>query len=156
MTVMPASSLLALLLERIPGLIATPSWGETSLFYNPGSVLARGVYLATIKEKDGPNVKASDLDRDQVYRFNCGLVRKDFESLFGKPPTRPGKGQVIAGPWDFRELDQLMPHPIFGWMSWVAILNPTEQSFESLRPYLDRAHEKAKMNFEQRIKKLGG
>ncbi len=33
------------------------SWGETSLFYNPGNILPNGVYFCTIKEKDGDNDK---------------------------------------------------------------------------------------------------
>ena len=31
------------------------TWGETSFFYNPHRKLPRGIYFATIKEKNGPN-----------------------------------------------------------------------------------------------------
>ncbi len=31
------------------------AWGETSFFYNPHRKLPRGIYFATIKEKNGPN-----------------------------------------------------------------------------------------------------
>ncbi len=44
------------------------SWGEKGIFYNPGRVLKRGVYILTVKEKDGDNDKGSKLDRPGVYR----------------------------------------------------------------------------------------
>ena len=48
------------------------SWGEKGIFYNPDHVLKRGVYILTVKEKDGDNDKGSDLRRENVYRVNMG------------------------------------------------------------------------------------
>lgn len=50
------------LLDRFDGTRVVEAWGERSIFYNPGHKLPRGVYFATVKEKDGDNDKASCLD----------------------------------------------------------------------------------------------
>ena len=43
------------------------SYGERSFFYNPGHLLPSGTYFLTIKTHDGPNDKASQLDRENVF-----------------------------------------------------------------------------------------
>ena len=62
--------------ENLEGSVLVESWGEKGIFYNPGRVRKRGVYILTVKEKDGDNDKGSKLDRPGVYRVNPG-VRKD-------------------------------------------------------------------------------
>jgi len=42
------------------------TWGETTFFYNPGNTKPRGTYFCTIKEKDGPNDQASNLDQKDI------------------------------------------------------------------------------------------
>ena len=37
---------------------------------------------------------------------------------------------MIKGDYDFTELDKVMPHPIYGWMTWVCVLNPTLKTIE--------------------------
>mgnify|MGYP000411843739 CR=1 FL=1 len=46
--------------NEFSGVVPKASWGETSLFYNPGKLLPNGVYFCTIKEKNGDNDKASN------------------------------------------------------------------------------------------------
>lgn len=140
------------LLTKLEGVSPQRTWGETAYFYNPGNLLKRGTYFATIKEKDGENDKSSNLDREGVWRLNIGVPKPVFEQLFGHPPARPAKGGIVEGPWDFTEFDVLMPHPVYGWMSWLAINSPSPQSFEQCKPLLLEAHGKAKSLFEKRIK----
>ncbi len=33
-------------------------------------------------------------------------------------------------------VDRLLPHPVYGRMHWVCVLNPSAATFESLRPCL--------------------
>ena len=75
------------LLARYPGLVAVNAWGEQSFFYNPGGLLPRGVYFATLKDKDGDNDKASNLGRDGVFRFNFGVSKASYENTFGGAPS---------------------------------------------------------------------
>lgn len=130
------------------------AWGETSLFYNPGHILPRGVYFATVKEKDGDNDRASNLNRPSVFRFNVGTTRLLFEARFGSPPARPAKGQAIQGPWDFTALDRVTPHPVYGWMSWVSVLNPSEDTMNDLDPMVLAAFAKAKAAFDKKAGSL--
>ena len=129
------------------------SWGETSFFVNPGGRLPSGSYFATLKEKDGDNDRASNLDREGVFRLTFGPGKGEFEKVFGPPPGRPGKGGVIEGPWDFAALDQLMPHPVYGWMGWMCVLNPARQTFERIKPLLARAHQRALASAQRKLER---
>ncbi len=60
------------------------------------------------------------------------------------------KGEVIKSHFDFTELNLLMPHPVYGWMSWVQILNPSHTNFELLMPKLEVAYSCAQKKFETR------
>lgn len=119
------------------------TWGELSFFVNPGIKLKRGKYFATLKSKNGKNDKASSLDREGVFRLNIGLPSKDYETIFGLRPPKPIKGNIIQGDYDFTSLNTLTPHPIYGWMGWIAILNPSKTTFESCKYYLNVAYSKA-------------
>ena len=145
-------SIIAHLLDRFEGTRVVEAWGERSIFYNPGLMLPRGVYFATVKEKDGENDKASNLDRPGVFRFNVGTTKPVFLERFGPPPARPGKGGVIDGPWDFTAADTLTPHPVYGWMSWVAVLNPSHETLASMSEIVEAAFGKAKMSFEKKVR----
>ncbi|MGB3401056.1 MAG: DUF6194 family protein [Microcoleaceae cyanobacterium] len=119
------------------------SWGERSYFINPELKLKRGSYFATIKSKDGANDKASYLNRPDVFRLNIGLTPEQYTKLFGMRPSRPCKGGIIAGNYNFQALNTFMPHPVYGWMGWIAINNPDPDNFEKCKEYLDIAYEKA-------------
>jgi hypothetical protein len=139
------------LLKKYEALVPQNSWGEISFFYNPGLKLARGTYFATIKEKDGQNDKASNLNRDRVFRLNFGTDKDTFEKLFGQKPSRPSKSDIIKGDYNFTKLDELMPHPVYGWMGWVCVLNPSQKSLEFILPLLDNCYQITKKRFKKRI-----
>jgi hypothetical protein len=132
------------------GVVPKSSWGETSLFYNPGNVLPNGVYFCTIKEKNGNNDKASKLDREGVFRLSFGLDKTTYENRFGPKPNRPAKGGIIDTGHDFAALNELMPHPIYGWMYWVQILNPSVSTFETILPLISAAHSNAVIKFNKK------
>ena len=126
------------------------SWGETSMFYNPGNKLPNGVYFCTIKEKNGDNDKASNLDRKGIFRVSIGISKETYESKFGLRPKRPSKGCIIKSDNDFTNTNELMPHPIYGWMSWVQILNPSNEMYKELLPLLKEAHSNAVVKFNKK------
>jgi hypothetical protein len=139
-------------LTAMDGVAPKSAWGETSYFYNPGQRFERGAYFATIKEKDGDNDRASGLDRPDFWRLNIGVSKKTFISMFGPPPPpRPAKGQIIVGPWEFREPDLITPHPVYGWMSWIAVLNPSRKTWARCQLLLEDAHSRAVATFEKRV-----
>jgi hypothetical protein len=79
------------------------------------------------------------------------MTPDSFAERFGAIPARPRKGEAVAVPaWDLTRLDELTPHPVYAWMSWVQILSPTRASFDSLQPLLTEGLEAAKRKWEQR------
>ena len=138
------------MVSKFDGVIPKSSWGETSLFYNPGRVLPNGVYFCTIKEKDGENDKSSQLDREGVFRLSIGISNETYENLFGSRPKRPSKGCIINTEHDFTALNELMPHPIYGWMSWVQVLTPEAATFVDLYPLVTEAYANAVIKFNNK------
>ncbi len=137
-------------LKNLDGTVLAESWGEKGIFYNPNGVLKRGVYVLTVKEKDGENDKASGLDREGVFRVNLGVRKNTFLEMFGTVPKRPPKGGVVDMPCDFTETDKILPHPVYAWMGWICALNPSEETFEKLEPLIREAYEYAKEKYAKR------
>ncbi len=79
----------------------------------------------------------SDLDRPGVYRLNIGVGKDTYRSLFpsGQMPLELG--------YDFTANDVILPHPEYGRIYWICVLNPSEATFDALKPMLAEAHELA-------------
>ncbi len=144
-----------MLLTRYDDTVSVETWGETAIFINPGRVLPKGVYFATLKDHDGANDRASGLDRPAVFRLSFGVPCSEYVARFGPRPPRPGKGGVVEGDWDFKDFEKLQPHPVYGWMGWVAILNPSRSSLDRLVPLLDASHLKARRSLSKRLQASG-
>lgn len=149
---MKLASLILNLTKLYPGLVENSVWGETALFYNPSGLLKRGTYCITFKEKDGENDASSALNREEVeYRMNLKISKPTFLTQFNEPslPGRPAKGNMIAlksgRAFDPTVLDTLIPHPVYGWMSWISIINPSKESIEVIMRagLLDESYEAA-------------
>ncbi len=140
------------IVSKLPGVSPKSSWGETSLFYNPGARLPNGVYFCTIKDHDGENDKSSHLDRDGVFRVAIGLTPRRYEILFGQKPSRPVKGGRVSTGHDFTRENELMPHPVYAWMGWVQIINPSKDKFMQIFPYIEEAHEAAVVKFNKKTR----
>jgi Family of unknown function (DUF6194) len=112
------------------------AWGDTFFIYDPDRNLEPKHQnpFATIVTKDyGEFDRASNLDRPGVFRLNVGVSKPTFQSLF---PARDADH-------DFTALDQIMPHPVYGKMYWVCVLNPSETTFGAVKPLLAEAYSMA-------------
>ncbi|MDE7390089.1 MAG: hypothetical protein K2M82_04020 [Lachnospiraceae bacterium] len=147
---MTPDKILEYCLKELNGTVLVNSWGERGIFYNPQNKLKRGVYVLTVKEKDGENDKGSNLNRENIYRVNLGVRKDTFKKLFGTIPKRPDKGGIVDMPYDFCVTNQIIPHPVYGWMSWICSLNPSEKTFEELKPLIQEAYEYAKEKYAKR------
>lgn len=136
------------------GMVVNNNWGERGLFYNPEGKLSKGIYVMTFKEKDGPNDKASQVNRDGVYRLNLGLSKQTYLHIFGEKPERPAAGGIVDTGHHFHMLDKIMPHPVYGWMSWIGVLNPSELTFERLKPLIDEGIHMAKFKYSKKVKTI--
>ena len=91
-------------------------------------MLKRGVYILTVKEKDGDNDKGSDLNGENVCRVNLEMRKSTFTELFEAIPKPPSAGGVVDMEYDFTVLDELLPHPVYAWMAWICAWNPSERT----------------------------
>ena len=81
----------------------------------------------------------SNLNRDSVFRLNIGISKQTYGALFGPQLSSTG----TEGDYDFTALDRIMPHPVYGKMYWVCVLNPSEATFQAVRPLLVEAYDSA-------------
>lgn len=153
---MTPDDVLAALETTFAGLAPKATWGETSLFYNPDGVLPNGVYFCTIKERDGANDRASQLDRPGVFRLALGLPPGRYEQMFGPRPARPPKGGVVLTADDFTATDVLMPHPVYAWMGWVQVLSPSAATFAEMQQLLADAYALAVEKYDAVLAKRAG
>jgi Family of unknown function (DUF6194) len=102
-----------------------PGAGDT-FFMLPGKKMP----FATIVTKDyGEFDNASKLDRPDVFRLNIGVSKHTFEALIDESTM-----------YDLSALNMLMPHPTYARQHWLCVLNPTQETFEHLKPLLAEAH----------------
>jgi len=109
------------------------AWGDSFFIYDPNRDLeeSRRFPFATIVTQDyGEFDNKSNLVRPGVFRLNIGVSKETFTKLFD--PT-----QVH----DFAALDRLMPHPEYGANHFVCVLNPSDATFEAVKPLLNEAYE---------------
>ena len=119
-------------------------------FYNPDSNVPpdHRFPFVTIVTNDIYD-QFSNLNRPSVFRLNIGIGKQTFRALFGQPSLPSDRDSEVesgenSGDNDFTALDQVMPHPVYGRMFWVSILNPGEETFETkVRPLLAEAYEMA-------------
>ncbi|XXX73573.1 DUF6194 family protein [Sorangium sp. So ce134] len=125
------------------------AWGDTFFIYDPERNLEpkRRLPFATIVTKDyGDFDRASNLDRPGVFRLNIGVSKDTYRALLGSPPLSPGPAGAASlanAGHDFTALDRIMPHPVHAPQSWVCVLNPSDATFEAVRPLLADAYELA-------------
>lgn len=149
---MTPDEILQYCIKNLDGTVLVESWGEKGIFYNPNGKLKRGVYILTVKEKDGENDKSSDLNRENIYRINLGIHKKTFTEMFGAAPKRPEKGGIVDMPYDFTTINQIIPHPVYAWMRWICVLNPSANTFDKLKPLINEAYEYAKEKYAKKMK----
>ena len=84
--------------------------------------------LATTDEFDA----SSNLGREGAFRLNIGVSTATFARLVGE-----------AREPDYTALDTLMPHPVYARQHWIAILNPSTETFDgTIKELLAEAHER--------------
>jgi hypothetical protein len=81
--------------------------------------------LVTTDEFDA----SSNLGRDGVFRLNIGVSPDTFDRLVGDQ-TAP----------DYTALDRIIPHPVYAPQQWIAVLNPSDETFETSKALLEEAH----------------
>lgn len=98
--------------------------------------------FATIVTSDHEYDNASNLSRG-LFRLNIGIDKSTFAAMFGSIPAKAGLGGYLNSGIDFTERNKLFPHPIYGNMYWVSIINPEKETYAQLNILLAESYEKA-------------
>jgi hypothetical protein len=121
------------------------AWGDTFLYYAPdGRPPQHTQPYATVVTKDYPDDERSGLDRPGAFRVNIAVSKTIFRELIGCEPRETTVGYDYAAP------DTIVPHPVYGLLGWVAIVNPGPATHVTVRQLLAGAHDAAKRRFDRR------
>ena len=135
---MDAAAVNHFITETFPGVETADDAGNFFYFAGPD----RRMPFATLVTGDCYDT-ASNLDRPGVFRLNIGVRRTTYQSLFGSEPAKLGDDGIVETGHDFTALDRIMPHPVYAPQSWVCILNPSAETFETVKPLLAEAYDLA-------------
>jgi hypothetical protein len=149
---MTAAEIIQLIQHRFNGVVVKTAYAETTVFYNPNKALPNGVYFLTIKENDGPNDHASQLNREGVFRVSFKPRPSTYKKMFGEKPKRATAGKVTSFQSEPSRIDEWMPHVIYAWMGWTMILSPSKKNFDQLWHHIEDSYDQAKEKFLQRTK----
>jgi hypothetical protein len=98
--------------------------GNSFFLYDPDHKFP----FATLMTNDD-NDSASNLNRPSIFRLNIGIRKETFDLM------------AFSADVDFTVLDQFLPHPVYGKMFWVCVLNPSETIFQTVKQLLAEAYD---------------
>ena len=111
------------------------AWGDHFFYYSPdGSVPQNRQPFATIVTKDYPDDAQSQLDPDGRWRLNVHVGRASLRELVGE--VNGG----VDGARDYSETDVILPHPVYGPLGWIAVVNPGPRTESVVLELLAAAH----------------
>ena len=87
--------------------------------------------FVTIADSDNEYDKASNLDREGVYRLNIGVSPDTFERIAAGQAERD---------IDYTALNEFLPHPQYSRQHFVCILNPSQDRAEMAIQLIAEAH----------------
>ncbi|WP_052849860.1 DUF6194 family protein [Streptomyces avicenniae] len=121
------------------------AWGDAFFYYAPDGVMPRTVQpYGTIVTKDYPGDTASALDPPGRWRVNVHVDRAVFREVTGEEP------RGLVTPRDHTASDEVMPHPVYGGLGWISVVNPGARTRETVVGLLRGAHEAAGARFARR------
>jgi hypothetical protein len=121
------------------------SWGDAFLYYAPDGVVPRTQPFATVVTKDHPGDESSRLDRPGAFRVNVAAGTEEFRRWTGRAPREPAAGDV-----DPSTPDVVVPHPVYGGLGWLAVVDPGPRTADALRGLLRTAHASARARRDRR------
>jgi hypothetical protein len=121
------------------------AWGDAFFYHAPDGQLPRNVQpYGTIVTKNYPDDDSSDLDPPGRWRVNVHVDRATFRKLTGEEP------RDLSRPRDHAAADRVMPHPVYGSLGWICVVNPGEKTTDTVVELLRSAHDAARLRFTRR------
>ena len=121
------------------------SWGDVFFYYAPDGVVPKSQPFTTIVTKDYPDDQGSRLDRPHAFRLNIFAGTAEFRRRLGHGPR-----ERVTHDVDPSTPDVLLPHPTYGTLGWLAVVNPGPRTEEPVRELLQTAHGLAQRRYERR------
>lgn len=151
---MDKDAIVGYLMQTFEGVSIAEDSGSRFFSYDPNPEIRLDGWLpfATLVVNDAYD-QASQLDRPSIFRLNIGVSPATYREFFGAHPVTPGEVGIVDTGHDFTALDQIMPHPVYASMSWVCVLNPSEETFKTAQPLLEEAYRMAVRRHEVRVKR---
>ncbi|WP_412543853.1 DUF6194 family protein [Longispora sp. K20-0274] len=106
------------------------AWGDVFFYYAPDGTVPHTQPFATIVTKDYPDDDVSRLDRPGAFRLNIAAGAERFREWAGTAPTDAA--------------DVLFPHPVYGALHWLSVVNPGPRTSEAVGDLLISAHRLAR------------
>lgn len=121
------------------------AWGDAFFYYTPDGHMPQNAQpYGTIVIKNYPDDALSDLDPPGRWRVNIHVDRPTFRELTGEEP------RSLSRPRDYAAADSVMPHPVYGALGWISVVNPGEGTTDTVVQLLRGAHEASRARFERR------
>ncbi|MEP7766185.1 DUF6194 family protein [Sanguibacter sp. 25GB23B1] len=118
------------------------AWGDLFFYYAPdGEVPQTTQPFATVVTKDYPGDEACRLDRAGVFRVNVHAGRAAVEEVAASEAA-----QAV----DLAALDQVVVHPVYGTIGWLAVVCPGPSTSERLAALLLSAYDDARARYDRR------
>ncbi|WP_232666687.1 DUF6194 family protein [Pseudonocardia sp. TRM90224] len=121
------------------------AWGDTFFYYAPDGVVPRSQPFATIVTKDYPDDRRSRLDRPGAFRLNIFAGSDEFRTRLGHDPKEEPPHAI-----DPSGTDVLFPHPVYGPLGWMAIVEPGPRTDQLARELLRTAYGLARRRYDRR------
>jgi hypothetical protein len=121
------------------------SWGDTFCYYAPDGVVPTTQPFATIVTKDYPDDEGSRLNRPGSFRLNIFAGKEAFVRWTGRQPREPSTRDV-----DPSVADTVIPHPVYGSVGWLSVVNPGPRTQAAVRELLRTAHGLARIRYQRR------
>ena len=117
------------LLERYPETVVAEALGATFFSLDEKHWPNYATIVTTDEHDEGA---PTDLARPGAFRLNIGVGRETFDRLVGS----------MEAP-DYAAYDRLLPHPVYAKQHWIAILNPSDATFDDVvLPLVAEAHDR--------------
>lgn len=121
------------------------AWGDAFFYFAPDGQLPQHVQpYGTIVVKNYPDDTACDLDAPGRWRVNIHVDRATFREFTDEEP------RSLTRPRDYTAADTVLPHPVYGALGWLAVVNPGEKTTDTVVRLLRGAHDAARARFARR------
>lgn len=121
------------------------AWGDVFFYYAPDGQLPKTQPFATIVTKDYPDEPPSGLDLAGAFRLNISAGAAEFRAVTGRDPREQTPPDI-----DPSTPDAVIPHPVYGHLAWLAVINPAKRTSTKVLELLDSAHRTARARYQRR------